>query len=139
MRISDWSSDVCSSDLPEAVARYTEGPKRFVPGLDGLHRMTGLLLAERVPENADILVLGAGGGSEMKAMAKAHPGWRFTGVDPAGPMLDLASKVLGANAHRADLIEGTIDDAPAGPFDGRSEEHTSELKSLLRISYAVFC
>src|SRR3546814_17790351 len=33
-------------------------------------------------------------------------------------MLDLASKVLGANAHRADLIEGTIDDAPAGPFDG---------------------
>src|SRR3546814_2262037 len=77
----------------------------------------------------------------MKAMAKAHPGWRFTGVDPAGPMLDLASKVLGANAHRADLIEGTIDDAPAGPFDGatRSEEHTSELQSLMRISYAVFC
>src|SRR3546814_11230929 len=63
---------------PEAVARYTEGPRRFVPGLDGLHRMTGLLLAERVPENADILVLGAGGGSEMKAMAEAHPGWRFT-------------------------------------------------------------
>src|SRR3546814_2679522 len=114
-------------------------------------------------------------------------------------MLDLASKVLGANAHRADLIEGTIDDAPAGPFDGatclltlhfldteerirtaaeirarlkpgapfvaahgsfpqeagtrdrwldryaafaiasRSEEHTSELQSLMRISYAVFC
>lgn len=25
---------------PEAVARYTEGPRRFVPGLDGLHRMT---------------------------------------------------------------------------------------------------
>src|SRR3546814_13382260 len=82
MRISDWSSDVCSSDLPEAVARYTEGPKRFVPGLDGLHRMTGLLLAERVPENADILVLGAGGGSEMKAMAEAHPGWRVTSSTP---------------------------------------------------------
>ena len=65
---------------PEAVARYTEGPKRFVPGLDGLHRMTGLLLAERVPADAHILVLGAGGGSEMKAMAEAHPGWRFTGA-----------------------------------------------------------
>jgi tRNA (cmo5U34)-methyltransferase len=103
---------------PEAVARYTEGPRRFVPGLDGLHRMTGLLLAERVPDDAHILVLGAGGGSEMKAMAEAYPGWRFTGVDPAGPMLGLAAKVMGANAHRADLIEGYIDDAPAGPFDG---------------------
>src|SRR3546814_7885165 len=118
MRISDWSSDVCSSDLPEAVARYTGGPKRFVPGLDGLHRMTGLLLAEPVPENAYILVLGAGGGSELKAMAEAHPGWRFTGVDPAGPQPDLATKVLGATEHRADLIDGTTEDAPAGPFDG---------------------
>ncbi|ENY83187.1 class I SAM-dependent methyltransferase [Sphingopyxis sp. MC1] len=103
---------------PAAVARYSEGPRRFVPGLDGLHRMTGLLLAERVPVDAHILVLGAGGGSEMKAMADAHPGWRFTGVDPAGPMLDLAAQVLGADAHRAELIEGLIDDAPPGPFDG---------------------
>lgn len=103
---------------PAAVARYTEGPRRFVPGLDGLHRMTGLLLAERVPDDAHILVLGAGGGSEMKAMAEAHPGWHFTGVDPAGPMLDLAAEVLGPDAHRAELIEGYIDDAPAGPFDG---------------------
>lgn len=103
---------------PEAVARYTEGPRRFVPGLDGLHRMTGLLLAERAPDDAHILVLGAGGGSEMKAIAEAHPGWRFTGVDPAGPMLDLATKVLGPNASRARLVEGYIDDAPGGPFDG---------------------
>jgi tRNA (cmo5U34)-methyltransferase len=103
---------------PAAVARYSEGPRRFVPGLDGLHRMTGVLLAERVSGDAHILVLGAGGGSEMKAMAEAHPGWRFTGVDPAGPMLDLAARVLGPDAGRADLIEGYIDDAPAGPFDG---------------------
>ena len=103
---------------PEAVARYTDGPRRFVPGLDGLHRMTGLLLAERVPDDAHILVLGAGGGLELKAMAEAYPGWRFTGVDPAGQMLDLAARVMGENAHRAELIEGLIDDAPAGPFDG---------------------
>src|SRR3546814_13962412 len=80
--------------------------------------MTGLLLAERVPADAHILVLGAGGGSEMKAMADAYPGWRFTGVDPAGPMLDLAAEVMGADAGRADMVEGYIDDAPAGPFDG---------------------
>lgn len=103
---------------PAAVARYSEGPRRFVPGLDGLHRMTGVLLAERVSGDAHILVLGAGGGSEMKAMAETHPGWRFTGIDPAGPMLDLAARLLGPDADRADLIEGYIDDAPAGPFDG---------------------
>ncbi len=32
---------------PEAVARYSEGPRRFVPGFDALHLMTGILLAER--------------------------------------------------------------------------------------------
>lgn len=103
---------------PAAVARYTDGPRRFVPGHDGLHRMTGLLLAERAPADAHILVLGAGGGLELKAMAEAHPGWRFTGIDPARQMLDLAAQVMGPEARRAELIEGYIDDAPAGPFDG---------------------
>ena len=103
---------------PAAVARYADGPRRFTPGLDALHRMTGLLLAERVPADAHILVLGAGGGLELKAMAEAYPGWTFTGVDPAGAMLRLAAQTLGADAHRAELIEGYIDDAPAGPFDG---------------------
>ncbi|WP_188236248.1 class I SAM-dependent methyltransferase [Sphingopyxis sp. LK2115] len=102
----------------DAIARYADGPRRFVPGLDALHRMTGLLLAERVPDNARILVLGAGGGLELKAMADAYPGWTFTGVDPAAVMLRLAAQTLGANAHRAELIEGYIDDAPPGPFDG---------------------
>ena len=37
---------------PQAVARYTDGPKRFVPGVDALHRMTGLLLSERAKPDA---------------------------------------------------------------------------------------
>src|SRR4029077_12574608 len=44
---------------PDAVARYFEGPQRFVPGLDALHRMTGVLLAERAPVAARVLALGA--------------------------------------------------------------------------------
>jgi tRNA (cmo5U34)-methyltransferase len=55
---------------PDAVANYADGPRRFVPGLSDLHRMTGLLLAERVPENARVLVLGAGGGLELKRWRK---------------------------------------------------------------------
>jgi len=103
---------------PAAVARYNEGPRRFVPGLEALHTMTGLLLAERAPQDARILVLGAGGGSEIKAMAAMYPGWRFVGVDPAAEMLRLAARELGAVMERVELVEGLIDDAPDGPFDG---------------------
>jgi len=102
---------------PDAVARYTEGPKRFVPGLDGLHRMTGVLLAEKAPRIARVLVLGAGGGLELKALADAHPHWRFVGVDPAAEMLRLAERTLGPHMDRVELVEGYIDDAPEGPFD----------------------
>ncbi len=103
---------------PEAVANYAENPPRYVPGFADLHRMTGVLLAEQVPDDAHILVLGAGGGLELKALASDYPGWRFTGVDPAGAMLGLAARTLGREAQRAELIEGYIDDAPPGPFDG---------------------
>lgn len=103
---------------PAAVASYADNPPRYVPGFADLHRMTGILLAERVPEDAHILVLGAGGGLELKALAAAYPHWRFTGIDPAGPMLQLAAKTMGSHADRADLIEGYVESAPPGPFDG---------------------
>jgi tRNA (cmo5U34)-methyltransferase len=54
---------------------------------------------------------------ELKALAEAHPGWRFIGVDPAGEMLRLAERVLGPLMERVELVEGYIDDAPEGPFD----------------------
>lgn len=102
---------------PEAVAQYQEGPVRFIPGLDSLHKMSTILLAESAPENAHVLVLGAGGGMELKAFAQSQIGWQFTGVDPAGEMLNLARKTLGSLGERVDLIEGYASDAPDGPFD----------------------
>lgn len=102
---------------PAAVARYTDGPRRFVPGFDALHRMTALLLAEAAPPDGRVLVLGAGGGLELKALAEAQPGWRFVGIDPAGEMLRGAERLLGPLMDRVELVEGYIDDAPAGPFD----------------------
>lgn len=102
---------------PDAVARYADGPRRYVPGFSDLHRMTGILLAERAPRHAEVLVLGAGGGLELKALAEAHPDWSFVGVDPAAPMLDLAHRTLGPLGARVRLVHGYIEDAPAGPFD----------------------
>jgi hypothetical protein len=57
------------------VDTYAEGPPRQVPGFEGPHRMTAMLLAERMPSNGRVLVLGAGGGLELDAFAQAHPGW----------------------------------------------------------------
>jgi tRNA (cmo5U34)-methyltransferase len=103
---------------PESVKRYSEGPPRFVPGFADLHRMAAILLAEQVPEDGHILVLGAGGGLELQALARSHPGWTFVGVDPAAAMLQQAKHVLGPDADRVEFCEGYIDDAPQGPFDG---------------------
>jgi tRNA (cmo5U34)-methyltransferase len=100
---------------PDAVKHYAEGPPRFVPGFADLHRMTGILLAEQAAQN--VLVLGAGGGLELKALAEAEPGWTFVGVDPAAEMLKLAERTLGPLTARVQLQQGYIDDAPDGPFD----------------------
>lgn len=105
---------------PAVVAQYTEGPPRFVPGFADLHKMTSILLGESTPENGHVLVVGAGGGLELKAWAQDHPHWRFVGVDPARPMLDLAKRTLGPLAERVALHEGYVDDAPEGPFDAAS-------------------
>ena len=101
----------------EAVANYAENPPRFVPGFDALHRMTAILLAEHAPAKARVLVLGAGGGLELRALALTRPDWRFVGVDPAEPMLAMASRTLGPLMERVELVHGYIDDAPPGPFD----------------------
>lgn len=102
---------------PEVVARYAEGPKRNVPGFEAMQRMTMLLIAERAPQDARVLVLGAGGGLELKVFAEAHAGWCFDGVDPSAEMLALASSTLGRHASQAKLHLGTIEAAPDGPFD----------------------
>src|SRR3546814_7996064 len=107
MRISDWSSDVCSSDLiRDTFAR------------DGLDQPTLSVMsfgyARGVPRNADLVF-------DMRFLRNPH--W----VDALRPGTGLDADV---SAYIAD------DPAYA---DARSEEHTSELQSLMRISYAVFC
>ncbi len=103
---------------PTAVSGYAERTARIVPGLRDLHRMAGVLLAERAPANSRILVLGAGGGLELKAFAEMQPGWHFDGVDPSSEMLELARTTLGPMAPHVRLHEGYIGTAPEGPFDG---------------------
>lgn len=79
--------------------------------------MMSLLLAERMPADGRVLVLGAGGGLELKSLAADHPGWTFDGVDPSADMLRLAEQTVAPHNARVRLHEGYIDAAPEGPFD----------------------
>src|SRR3546814_3436693 len=107
MRISDWSSDVCSSDLRCDRADYQEWPRH--------HGGRGGSGDELMATNGDLT-------------DEDRLPWLET-VDEeyeAGPsVLRIAALVILGLA----LIAGVV----------RSEEHTSELQSLMRISYAVFC
>src|SRR3546814_6227487 len=106
MRISDWSSDVCSSDLiRDKVAILGMGCARF---------------GERWNDDAEQLMVEA----YVEAMADA-------GIEPS--QIDAAWQSVGFDAMNV---------GPSGipaAIALRSEEHTSELQSLMRISYAVFC
>lgn len=103
---------------PAVVSSYAQETPRKVPGMADLHRMATLLLAEQASDTAEILVVGAGGGLEIRAMARARQHWQFTGVDPSPAMLEAARHTVSACAGRVRLLAGTATDAPAGPFDG---------------------
>src|SRR3546814_9923275 len=100
MRISDWSSDVCSSDLGSHLAFF------------------GLALRPRPLEN--LRSRGAGNGQHAVHIAENQVARLDHHAGEADREADFARAVLVGSAVR-------------------SEEHTSELQSLMRISYAVFC
>ena len=105
-------------DPAKVEAYLTQGPPAFAPGHGGMLQMMGVLLEERVGTNGTVLVVGAGGGLEVRYLAGIKPNWHFVGVDPAPAMLDLARATAGPVAgDRLRLIEGTAEDAPPEPFD----------------------
>jgi tRNA (cmo5U34)-methyltransferase len=105
---------------PKAIYGYAENATRRVPGLHDVHCMSALLLAESTPSNGRVLVVGAGGGMELKYFTESNPGWRLDGVDPSLEMLELARAALGSRASHVRLHQGYVQTAPAGPFDAAS-------------------
>src|SRR3546814_8749006 len=107
MRISDWSSDVCSSDLSRLDTGWRDGIDLPLGESRELYRV-----------------------ATLPAVAGVGP-W-----EPGGASLSLDAAMLAA------LPPGTaLDIRQVGDFglSPRSEEHTSELQSLMRNSYAVLC
>src|SRR3546814_10167223 len=112
MRISDWSSDVCSSDLRE------QGRVGFAPA--AVHRPQ--------PRLVDSLLefVGARRGDLRERQPRgARQRSVLPPLDPARAQNKRLQFLGGEHQRRQD--------------EARSEDHTSELHSLMRISYAVFC
>src|SRR3546814_7430979 len=134
MRISDWSSDVCSSDLVEADAGQLH--------VDRLGAQRVGLAVELLAEEVE---LAADGAALVEQLARR--------LDVCGQAVELLADVGLAGEHGEFLSEAIFGDtgallqqqrkllrqALAQSLRLRSEEHTSELQSLMRISSAVLC
>src|SRR3546814_10235078 len=137
MRISDWSSDVCSSDLRQSVGPCRDAARRRSRAR--ARRTAQRAAAERPAPRQD----DGGACQRHRKLYRTRDGARRPGDDePERP--HLFGRFFGGAAD----FEGRqapvryprqSDRADRRPAADRSEEHTSELQSLMRISYAVFC
>lgn len=86
------------------------------PAYEELFPIALAMLAAELPEDAQLLIVGAGTGKEIATFAARRPGWSFTGVDPSQQMLDRAAKRVRAAgiAHRVTLHCGYVADLPDG-------------------------
>src|SRR3546814_1239235 len=129
MRISDWSSDVCSSDLEPFLARDDErglGAQLFERlGIDG--RVIGARDADQLARDMRGI-----GERPHQVEDRAAADLAADGGDP----LHRRVVVGGEQEGDAEIGECRL---RQGARALRSEEHTSELQSLMRTSYAVFC
>src|SRR3546814_7908167 len=117
MRISDWSSDVCSSDLEGGGA-----------GDGSVRDAAGPSAADRLRRDAGVDRGRATAGPSVRRHA------RLLATDPCPGVAE------GTPGRLVRRDGGSFPAVRWCPCRGaRSEEHTSELQSLMRISYAVFC
>src|SRR3546814_7521134 len=131
MRISDWSSDVCSSDLMALATQEIQPREDRIPAV--LVQLRKGQVFELVLEAVHADALGqrridihrlAGDPSALLRRSDEMQGLHV--VQPVGQLHQQHTDIL---RHRHQQLAEIL----------RSEEHTSELQSLMRISYAVFC
>src|SRR3546814_2391238 len=124
MRISDWSSDVCSSDLTPATSGDRATP-------------TTIPTARRVTMSGAVVTIA----QEASAITATQAN---TTADIGSMSTTTGSGLGGASPSPDALVTiGTVRAGGCDPGDPRArarpEEHPSELQSLMRTSYAVFC
>jgi tRNA (cmo5U34)-methyltransferase len=94
---------------------YDERFRKISPIRDNLDFLVRIVLDD-LPAEARVLCVGVGTGTEIVELANAHPQWRFTGVEPSAPMLDVCRRKLVKNGlmGRCELVHGYVSDLPPG-------------------------
>ena len=94
---------------------YDAQADNMAPVRDTLHYCLRLVVSS-LPEDARIVCVGAGTGSEMSMLAKLHPAWKFVAVEPAPAMLERCRQRAESEgfAERCEFHEGTLDTLPKG-------------------------
>src|SRR3546814_6825810 len=139
MRIRDWSADVCSSDLMRGVGNQGH---MYVDAVEcAVGRRAQMIF--NVAWSAHIFRIGGAAGKFVENDAKAFG-------EHIGKDVQTAAMGHAIDDFAHAIMRTIFDDAfqrrnhgfaaiQPEPLGARSEEHTSELQSLMRISYAVFC
>src|SRR3546814_2933174 len=130
MRISDWSSDVCSSDLHPAIRPMLEGGKRVSYGARALNE-GGLQSLPKLVFPGGALIGCAAGFLNVPKIKGSHNAMK-TGMLAA----EAAFEALTGENEAPAVLEAWPRKVESSWV--RSEEHTSELKLLMLSSYAVF-
>src|SRR3546814_7369070 len=142
MRISEWSSDVCSSCLAKnfILLRQKDGGGTTV--LAPLYDVVGTVVW---PELSPRFAMTFGGAGTLEQLEAKHFDWFAADAGVAAPFVRRRASQLAeavTDAIGRDLNVPGLDDRESIAAQAdviKSDEHTSELQSLMRISYAVFC
>src|SRR3546814_6018214 len=130
MRISDWSSDVCSSDLERSL---------------NIDFLLGYL-KQLLPRRPDLKIIITSATIDAERFARHFA----ASEDRPAPVIEVSGRLYPVEVRYRPVRQDEAGDEPAGGRPNRerlagdeerdrSEEHTSELQSLMRNSYAVFC
>jgi tRNA (cmo5U34)-methyltransferase len=100
----------------KGAAGYDERIRKTFPFYETIHTAINAVLRVYLGPESELLIVGAGTGAEILELGKTNPGWRFLGVDPAKPMLDLAKEKIEAAGltDRVTLFNGLVRDLPMG-------------------------
>src|SRR3546814_8162784 len=135
MRISDWSSDVCSSDLEHADEHHHRQQRDAEqPGGDPQQRIA------RAARRRECVAEGIAVDAEVQCGHRWNSRRETIGASRAGSIVRGEAGVVRSSLNECqDASASSLLDWAGLADGGRSEEQTSELQSLMRISYAVFC
>jgi len=105
----------------KGAADYDRRIRSTWPFYEAIHPAMNAMLRGLLRPDSELLIVGAGTGAEILELGKSNPGWRFVGLDPAQPMLDIAKDKIEAAGltERASFFKGFIEDLPTGAlYDG---------------------